>query len=326
LSAVGIAVLQGGEDVNELLTVTMNPAIDVSGATERVVDTEKLRCTGIQHHPGGGGINVARVLHRLGSNCTAYYPAGGARGRQLRELLDIEGVRSQVVEIAAETRESICIHEECSGHDFRFVLPGPRLTEAEWRNCLAELSALDPAPEHTIVSGSLPPGVPDDFYARLARVARHRGIRLTLDTSGPALAAALDVGVYLIKPSLREFLELTGLSTSSEAEWIAAARAIVNAGQSEIIVLSLGERGALLITRDETLRAERVAVKVESTVGAGDSLLAGLVWGLDQNAGLEHAFRCGMAAAAAALLTRGTALCQAADVERLLERVTIVSV
>lgn len=312
--------------MTDILTVTMNPAVDLSGVTDRVVDTEKLRCTGIQHHPGGGGVNVARVLRRLGSDCTAYYPAGGPRGRQLRQLLEVEGVRSQVMEIAAETRESVCIHEQCSGHDYRFVFPGPRLTEEEWQDCLAYLAAHDPAPDHVIASGSLPPGVPDDFYARLARVARNRGSRLTLDTSGPALAAALGVGVYLIKPSLREFLELTGLSTSSEAESVTAARAIVNAGQAEIVVLSLGERGALLIARDLSLRAGSVAVKVESTVGAGDSLVAGLVWGLDQNAGLEHAFRCGMAAAAASLLTRGTALCQAPDVMRMLKQITVVSV
>ena len=312
--------------MSDILTVTMNPAIDLSGTTDRVVDTEKLRCTDIQHHPGGGGVNVARVLHRLGSNCTAYYPAGGARGKQLRELLDAEGVRSQVTEIGAETRESICIHEQCSGHDYRFVFPGPRLTGLEWQDCLAYLSRREPVPDHVIASGSLPPGVPDDFYARLARVAHERGSRLTLDTSGPALAAALNAGVYLVKPSLREFLELTGLPASSESAWLATARGIVNAGQAEIILLSLGERGALLITRDIALRASGVAVKVESTVGAGDSLLAGMLWGLDQNAGLEHAFRCGMAAAAAALLSRGTALCQASDVRRLLERVNIVSV
>ena len=312
--------------MTDILTVTMNPAVDLSGITQCVVHTEKLRCTDVQHHPGGGGVNVAGVLNRLGGSCTAYYPAGGPRGRQLRDLLDAEGVRSQATEIGAETRESICIHEECSGHDYRFVFPGPQLSEPEWQDCLAYLSSLEPAPRHVVASGSLPPGVPDDFYARLACVAQQRGSRLTLDTSGPALAAALDAGLFLIKPSLREFLELTGLpTTSSEAEWIAAARRIVTAGQAEMFLLSLGQRGALLISQEETLRAGSVAVKVESTVGAGDSLLAGLLWGLDQNAGLAHAFRCAMAAAAAALLTRGTALCQASDVKELLERVSIVS-
>ncbi|MDB5760142.1 MAG: 6-phosphofructokinase [Burkholderia sp.] len=123
---------------------------------------------------------------------------------------------------------------------------------------------------------------------------------------------------------MREFIEVTGLPASSESEWLATARNIVDTGQAEIILLSLGERGAMLVTREKALRAASVAVKVESTVGAGDSLLAGMLWGLEQNAGLEHAFRCGMAAAA--LLTRGTALCQASDVSRLLDRVNIVSV
>ncbi|MGC1173003.1 1-phosphofructokinase family hexose kinase, partial [Polaromonas sp.] len=120
----------------DILTITMNPALDVSTSTDKVRDTHKLRCAAAQFHPGGGGINVARVLHRLGSNCLALYPSGGATGQRLGQLLEQEQVRHRGLPIAGETRESFSVHETSSGKDFRFVLPGPSLSAPEWQACL----------------------------------------------------------------------------------------------------------------------------------------------------------------------------------------------
>ena len=159
----------------------------------------------------------------------------------------------------------------------------------------------------------------------MARLARERGTRLILDTSGPALAAALAEGVYLFKPSLRELRGLSGLPLTTEAEWREASRQIVQAGRAHIVVLSLGEEGALLVSADCVLRSQGLHVQVASTIGAGDSLVAGLVWALDQGHALEEALRCGMAAGAAALLSVGTALCDPADVRRLREHVVITA-
>lgn len=309
--------------MTDILTVTMNPALDVSTSTDKVTDTHKLRCTAAKFHPGGGGINVARVVRRLGGDCLALYPAGGAKGQLLRQMLDQEQVRSHCVAIADETRESFSVHEVSSGRDFRFVLPGPALTPREWEACLGYVSALEAPPRYLVASGSLPPGVPDDFYARLARLARARGSLVVVDTSGPALAAALAEGVYLVKPSLRELRDLTGRPLTTEPQWREAAQQIIKDGQAQVVALSLGEDGALLVTADRTLRAQSVPVKVESSIGAGDSFVGGLIWALNRNADLEQAFRYGMAAGAAALLTGGTALCQAADVERLHNEVTV---
>lgn len=303
--------------MTDILTVTMNPALDVSTSTARVMDTHKLRCTAAIFHPGGGGINVARVVQRLGGDCLALYPAGGVNGQLLRQLLDQEQVRGHCIAIAGDTRQSFAVHEVSSGHDYRFVLPGPALTAGEWQACLDYVSTLNLPPRYLVASGGLPPGVPDDFYVRLARLARARGSLMVLDTSGPALAAALAEGVYLVKPSLRELRELTGRPLSTEPQWREAAQQIIQDGQAQIVALSLGEEGALLVTADKVLRARSVPVKVESTIGAGDSFVGGLIWALNRHADLEQAFRYGMAAGAAALLTAGTALCQAADVERL---------
>ncbi len=309
-----------------ILTVTLNPALDLSTSTDKVMDTHKLRCTAAVVHPGGGGINVARVLQRLGSDCLALYPAGGMNGQRLRQLLDQEQVRSHGIAIAGETRESFHVHETASGRDFRFVLPGPTLSPEESLACLAAFSALASPPTYLVASGSLPPGVPEDFYAQLARLARARGSLLVLDTSGTALAAALAQGVYLVKPSLRELRELTGLPLSTEQQRLDAARQIIRGGQAQVVALSLGDEGALLVTADKALRAGALRVKVASTIGAGDSFVGGLVWALSRSADLEQVFRYGMASAAAALLTPGTALCQPSDVERLCSEVLVTQV
>lgn len=309
--------------MTDILTITMNPALDVSTSTGKVMDTHKLRCSAAQFHPGGGGINVARVVRRLGGDCLALCPAGGVNGQRLRQLLDQEQVRSHWIAIADETRESFSVHETSSGRDFRFVLPGPALTVPEWQACLDFVSKLDVPPAYMVASGSLPPGVPVDFYAQLTKLARSRGSRVVVDTSGPALVAALAEGVYLVKPSLRELRELTGLPLAGEPQWREAAKRIILAGQAQVVALSLGEDGALLVTADTALRARGVPVKVTSTIGAGDSFVGGMVWALNRGGDLAQAFRYGMASGAAALLTAGTALCQATDVERLCKEVIV---
>lgn len=306
--------------MTDILTVTMNPALDVSTSTDRVMDTHKLRCTAANLHPGGGGINVARVVHRLGGDCLAMFPVGGVTGQLLQQLLMEEQVPHHCIHIAGETRESFSVRESSTGRDFRFVLPGPDMVQPEWEACLAYVGALPTPPRYLVVSGSLPPGVPTDFCARLAEVAQAAskgGTRVVVDTSGAALVAALDAGVYLVKPSLRELRDLTGRTLTSEAEWREAAQQLIHEGQAQVVALSLGEDGALLVTADQALRAKGVAVKVASSIGAGDSFVGGMIWALSRSDDLEQAFRYGMASGAAALLSAGTALCQPADVERL---------
>ncbi|MGV8805705.1 MAG: 1-phosphofructokinase family hexose kinase [Polaromonas sp.] len=309
--------------MTDILTVTLNPALDVSTSTDKVRDTHKLRCTAAIFHPGGGGINVARVVHRLGGDCLALYPAGGVNGELLVQLLAQEQVPGHCLPIAGQTRESFSVHETCSGRDFRFVLPGPELSRQDWQGLLDIVSQFEAAPHYVVGSGSLPPGVPADFYARLARLAQAQGSRLVLDTSGPALATALAQGVYLVKPSLRELRELTGQPLTDEPQWREAAQQLIRKGQAQIVALSLGEDGALLVTANQAWRALGLPVQVASTIGAGDSFVGGLVWALNRQDDLEQALRHAMAAGAAALLAAGTALCQPADMERLYREVSI---
>lgn len=310
-----------------ILTLTMNPALDIATSTGKVMDTHKMRCGAAIYHPGGGGINVARVVRRLGGDVLALFPAGGVTGQRLQQLLADEEVPGQAIAIAGETRESFSVFEASSGRDYRFVLPGPNLTEAEWRGCLEQVGdqIKKDHVRYLIVSGSMPPGVPVDFCAQLADLAHTHGCRVVVDTSGAPLAAALARGVYLVKPSLRELRDLTGHALASESDWLAAARQMVSSGQAEVVALSLGEDGAMLVTADCALRAKGVAVTVASSIGAGDSFVGGLIWSLSRGDELVQAFRYAMAAGAAALLSAGTALCQPADVERLHNEVEVTS-
>lgn len=306
-----------------ILTLTMNPALDLFTTTPQVRPTHKLRCGAPLVHPGGGGINVARVLARLGVDVLALYPAGGATGDRLDALLAAEHVPARRVPIAAETRESFSVHEAGTGLDWRFLLPGPTLSAAEWQACL-DIAA--DTPVHAglaVASGSLPPGAPADFYARLAHRLATRGVRLCMDSSGEALAEALRAGVYLVKPSLRELAELTGAPLPTRDEQLAACRRILAAGQAELVALSLGGGGALLVTPQQAWHADALAVDVVSTIGAGDSFLAGLVCGLSRGDPCDAALAQAIAASAAALLSGGTALCQTQDLQRLLPQVHV---
>jgi 6-phosphofructokinase 2 len=309
--------------IPRVLCLTMNPSVDLATETERVVPTEKLRCSETQHDAGGGGVNVARVLKRLGGQCTALCPAGGSSGQWLQDRMEQEGLHTIFVPTAAETRVSFAVHEHSTGAEYRFVMPGPRLTEAEWQACLNELERSDVFPDLLVASGSLPPGVPEDFYARLAGLCRDRGARMVLDTSGAPLAAAVAEGVYLVKPNLRELASLCGQSLETPAQWQTAARALVDDGRAEVVALTLGHLGALLVSREGMWNAPPLPVKVASAVGAGDSFVAGMVWGLQQQQALTEAFRWGVACGSAALVSTGTGLCTLADVRRLQPQVEL---
>ena len=194
-----------------ILSLTMNPAVDVSAVTDEVVPTNKLRCRDTHRDPGGGGINVARVIRRLGGTCRAVFPAGGVTGQLLRDLLQQQGIESTAIDVAADTRESFSVTEARSGAQYRFVLAGEALGPAEWQGCIDAVAAQAPSHLYVVASGSLPPGVPDDFYARLAKALAGREVRLVVDSSGPALDGALRHGVYLAKPNLQELRGLTGV-------------------------------------------------------------------------------------------------------------------
>jgi 6-phosphofructokinase 2 len=311
--------------MSRILTLTPNPSIDTSTSVERIVPFDKLRCAPARRHAGGGGINVARVIHRLGSEVTAVYPRGGDTGDLLSQLVEREGIASETSQTRADTREDFSVYETASAKQFRFVLPGPAVGEAEWRACLNVFRHRSHPPDFVIASGSLPPGAPPDFYARACRIAKSWNAKFMLDTTGAPLEAALAEGVHLIKPNLQELSDLLGKPLEHEADWISAGVALVNSRQVEVVALSLGHHGALLVERDRVLRAQPLSIKPMSAVGAGDSFLGGLVWGLATGRDLESAFRVAVAAGAAALLRPGTDLARPEDTHRLTGDVVVTT-
>lgn len=307
----------------DIVTLTINPAIDIFVNVGHVEPTRKLRCSSPKRDPGGGGINVARVAHRLGSDVAAIYPVGGAIGKLLQRLVEREGIESLVTPSHVETRENFTAYETESGDQYRFVLPGSALHRTEWEACLDKLKSLPQKPKFVVASGSVPPGVPDDFFARVVSEAKRLGAKTVIDTSGAALTAALNEGVTMFKPNLVELSEFAGTALEGDAACIAACRKLIVSGRAEAVALTLGERGALLVTAERAWRAPPLAIEVVSAVGAGDSFLGGMVSALAADKSMDEAFRIAVAAGSAAVMSPGTELCHQADVMRLLPEVQI---
>jgi 6-phosphofructokinase 2 len=309
--------------MTNVVTLTINPAIDASTSVERLVPFRKLRCLPMHRDPGGGGINVARVIVELGGEVETLCPVGGATGELLRRLLDRQGIPNLVVPVAEETREDFMVFEQATGKEFRFIMPGPRMNESEWKRCLELLAGMRSRPQFVVLSGSLPPDVPTDFYARAIRIAKGLGARPVLDTSGDALRAGLEEGVYLVKPNRQELSDLLDGHLRDENACIDAGMRLVQNGRAEIVALTLGDRGALLVTEDRVARALPLSIKPVSTVGAGDSFLAAMIQALVLQRDLVDAFRYAAAAGSAALLAQGTGLCRRQAVERLYPNVVV---
>jgi len=297
-------------------TITVNPTIDVAYELDRLVPVRKLRASAARHDPGGGGLNVARVFVRLGGNARCHYMAGGASGEALDALLDLHQLVVAKTAIAAETRLSTTVFERATGQEYRIVAPGPDIADTEWRAFLDRLEQTESA--YIVASGSLARGLPDDFYARIARIAHKKGARFVLDSSGRGLLGGLsEGGVYLVKPNLEELRDLAGSPLHAEEDIAQAAREIVARGDAHHLAVTMGEQGAMLVNGHGVYRMLALPVETVSTVGAGDSFVAAMVHALADGRDLREAFRFGAAAGAAAVSTPGTDLARAEDIARI---------
>lgn len=301
-----------------IVTLTMNPALDITVDADDVLPTEKIRCRSERYDAGGGGINVARFAGILGASVSAVFAAGGPTGVRVAGLVRASGVACQQVGIRGATRESFTVNDRRSGKQYRFVLPGPVVDDDEQLSCLEALQRAAEAARFVVASGSLPCGVAPDFYQRVATVCARAGVPLILDTSGGGLAHVRSV-VFLLKPSVRELRECTGRPLHTEQEQMQAARELINSGVTEVVLVSLGEQGALLATSSECVRFAAIPVAAVSGVGAGDAMVAGVAVGLVRGWTLVRSVRYGTAAAAAKLQTPGTSTYGRGQVERYFE-------
>jgi 6-phosphofructokinase 2 len=303
-----------------IVTLTVNPGVDASTSVDHVVPDNKLRCKAASYTAGGGGVNVSRAIKRLGGETLALYTSGGLYGKMLEQLLNEDGIKNEPIPIEGLTRENLIVVEDTSNHQFRFNMSGPQLKENEWKTCLDKLHSITPKPTYIVASGSLPPGVPLDFYARIATIAKKLDARLIVDTSGEALRLAAHFGVYLLKPNVRELKELTKQHVKNEQELKDAAMKVIEEGQSEVVVVSLGAGGALLVSKDGYEHFRSPIVPIVSKVGAGDSMVAGIVLSLSQGKSLKDSVQFGVAAGAAAVMNPQRELCRRQDTEDLFRK------
>lgn len=305
--------------MSDVITITLNPALDKSTHVPLVLPEKKLRCDEPTYEPGGGGINVSRALKKLGSNSCAWLLVGGPSGERICNLLEEEGVDYKAINTKNWTRENLMVMESNSGNQYRFGMPGPEVYEQEWRQCLVELEQLSPekTPKYVVASGSLPPGVPDNFYEQLATIAHRKNFRLIVDTSGDALLHAAGEGVYLLKPNLGELAALAGKEKISAMEQEEIAMQVLEQGKCKVLVVSLGPRGAMLASQEGITYVVPPTMPQQSAVGAGDSMVAGMVLCLLEGGSLSDMVRYGVAAGTAATMTPGSELCRKEDADKI---------
>lgn len=301
----------------KIVSLTLNPALDKSAAVDTLTPDRKLRCFDAQTDAGGGGINVSKGIKKLGGESIAVFPKAGFNGKIIEGLLNTAGITTKCLEVEGETRENFSITESRSNAQYRFTMPGAKLSVSEADACL-ELVAAE-KPEWVIASGSLPPGLPETYYETLAVFCQEIGARLILDTSGPPLEAAASKGLFLLKPNLGELSSLVGVEKLEMNRVDDAAMEIIGRGKCTMVVVSMGAQGALLATKEGFEHIPAPIVHKKTTVGAGDSMVAGMVWALASGQSYREAVQMGVSCGSAATMRHGTELFAPEDVWPLLD-------
>ena len=303
--------------MSNIVTITFSPCIDKSTSVPELLPETKLKCTSPKLEPGGGGINVARAIHKLGGEAVAIFPSGGCMGDTFNALMQQENITSIIVETEQEMRENLTVFDDATNKQYRFGMPHNTLATHEWKKLLIELEMMTDV-EYIVASGSLPNKVPLTIFAQLAKIAKHKNAKLIVDTAGEALKQALDEGVYLIKPNLEELRFLAGKKALDSEGILQAAKSLVAEGKSQVVVVSMGASNTLLVAEDKVEYIKPPLVACKSTVGAGDSMVAGIVLSLAQGKNIFKAVQYGVACGSAATMNEGTELCRKEDADKLL--------
>ncbi len=302
-----------------IYTLTLSPSLDSATMTPQIYPEGKLRCSAPVFEPGGGGINVARAITHLGGKATAIFPAGGATGEHLVALLADEQVAVDTVDARDWTRQNLHVHVESSGEQYRFVMPGAKLSDDEFRQLEEKVLTIESG-SLLVISGSLPPGVKTEKLTALVQAVLQRGIRCIVDSSGDALKAALEPGqLELVKPNQKELSALVNRELNQPDDVRTAAEELVRTGKAHRVVVSLGPQGALAVDKTGCVQVVPPPMKSQSTVGAGDSMVGAMVLKLAQGASLLEMARYGVAAGSAATINQGTRLCSLADTQKIVD-------
>lgn len=305
-----------------IATVTLNPSLDKTLTVRGLVIDEVNRWTTFRRDPGGKGINVSRVIHELGGVTIAYSFTGGDDGEIMERLLRREGVAFDFVPIKQAIRSNIIITDIKTRQQTRIDAPGPHISPAELQKLKSKIKNIEPKPEFIVFAGSVSRGISEDIYRELIKETKVWGTKVALDSEGVWLKKGIEAKPNLIKPNVREAEQLLGVELKDEAALVRAVHHFLEQG-IEVAVISRSRDGLIAATKRQVLKAVPPQVKIRSTVGAGDSTVAGLVLKLSQGVSLEEACRMAVAAGTATVLTPGTQLCHRQDVERLLPLVKV---
>jgi 6-phosphofructokinase 2 len=301
------------------LTITINPSVDKSSSVSGIVPDKKLRCNLPKYEPGGGGINVSRALKKLELDALAFFTSGGRTGKLLETLLLDESLQILPFSVKNETRENFIVVDTLTNQQFRFGFPGQPISKNEQITLLDTINAIEDFPEISVISGSLPEGTNVEFMKELIQICKNKNSKVVIDTSGEALTAAVEEGVYLIKPNIGELAVLTGKDELTVHTMEAAAKQLISNGSAEIVVVSMEASGATLFTKNEKIYQPAPVVKVRSTVGAGDSMVAGMVYALLNNSSMKNVLRMGIACGSATTMSEGTGLFKTENVYKILK-------
>jgi 6-phosphofructokinase 2 len=303
----------------KIITLTVNPALDKSAKVASLIPEQKLKCHSIQYQPGGGGINISRMLKRLGTETTCILTSGGDTGKYLTELLEKESIQPMVIPVESWTRENLSIVDTQTGFQYRFGMPGNALSITEIDSIKNLLKEIVNSTDIFVLSGSLAEKMPIDYYAQLIKYLAYKNIKIVIDTSGPALKEALKENVYLIKPNQRELAQLAGKEFLSSAEQESFAMELIKSKKAEYVVVSLGARGAFMASNEGIFYKSTPSVKVKSTIGAGDSMVAGLIYGIQQGFSPENMLKWGVVCGVATTMSEGTGLATKENIDQVLK-------
>jgi 6-phosphofructokinase 2 len=298
-----------------IVTLTINPSLDKSTNFTNLIAEQKIRCEKPRYDAGGGGINVSKAIYKLGGSSTCLFTSGGSTGEMLEELITKEKIKGIAIKTKNWTRENFIAFDNASKSQYRFGFPGNEFSEVE-KDKIIEIVAKLKA-EYLVISGSLNEGLPKDFYQKIAEIVKASGIKVIVDTSGEQLQKVLETGVYMIKPNIGELAKLIGVERLELPEVEKAAKKLIDKGAAQIVVVSLGANGAILVSKDTTEFVAAPKAEKKSTVGAGDSMVGGMVWALSQNKPLKEVIQMGVCCGTAATMNEGTQLFKLEDVMRL---------
>jgi 6-phosphofructokinase 2 len=303
----------------DITTLTLNPALDKSAKVDQFVPEQKLKCHSIHYQAGGGGVNISIVLNTLQVKNRCIFTSGGDTGLYLKNLLVKENINIKTIAINSWTRENLSIVDTKTELQYRFGMPGNDLNTSEIELIKTELTKEVKDNSILVLSGSLSEKTPSNLYATLLKTLAGKNVKIIIDTSGQTLIETLKENVYLVKPNQRELAQLAGKEFLSKNEQEDFAMELINSKKAKLVVVSMGARGAFLASSEGIFYKSAPSVKVKSTIGAGDSMVAGMVYAIQQGLSCEEILKWGVVCGVATTMTEGTNLASQENINKVLE-------